>query len=201
MKRRKPGKALEKVTRTIKDSDEFLEHIGSIAELYRKEHALDATPRGSAVRQSLKTFRMHATALTQWFEQSQKPNQSAPEHDALNKIGVSLYSAAHQGHVASGTIAQWLRQASEAADRCLDEAGKSPRKPQRNAPIVTGAALRATFEHHKLKFSMRASGENSSDVIRLLCAIARNAGDATLTPADAKQALQTSAARRAKPTT
>lgn len=189
MKRRKPGKALEKIAREIHASDEFLEHIGSIAALYRREHTLDATPRGTALRQSLKQFSKHAAALSQWLKQAHKDSGDAPEHDALDKLGVALYGAAHRAHVASRPVAEWLALADATAARCLKEAVPPSRKMQPNAPRVAGAALRATFEHHKLKFSAQASATKQSDAIRLLCAIAKNAGDPSLTPADARQAL------------
>lgn len=195
MKRRKPGKALEKLVRAVKDSAEFLDHIGGISSLYRREHALDATPRGSAARQSLKTFRKHASGLSEWLEQAHK-TASTPEHDALNKVGELLYGVAHQAHTASKSIAEWLSQADEAAGRCLEDVSLFPRKPQRNAPVLAGAALRATFEHHKLKMSTQVSAANQSDAIRLLCAIAKDAGDNDLSPQEAKQALLASAAKK-----
>ena len=196
MKRRKPGKALEKTARTVKDSDEFLEHIGGIASLYRREHALDATPRGSAARQALKTFRKHAGALAEWLEQAHKGTASTPEHDALDKVGELLYGVPHQAHTASNGVAEWLVQADEAAGRCLDDARLFPRKPQRNAPALAAAALRATFEHHKLKVSTQVTAANHSGAVRLLCAIAKDAGDSSLSPQDAKQALLESATKR-----
>jgi hypothetical protein len=185
MKRRKPGKALEKIARQVNDSDQFLEHIGNISNLYRREHALDATPRGSAARQSLKTFRKHAGALADWLKQAHKENASTPEHDALNKIGELLYGSAPQAHTASKSVADWLSQADDTAGRCLDDVRMFPRKPQRNAPTVAGSALRATFEHHKLKLSTAKEG----DAVRLLVAIAKDAGDAELSVPDARQAL------------
>ncbi len=195
MKRRKPRKALESVARAIKDSDAFLDHVGGVAELYRREHALDATPRGTALRQSLKAFRKHADALTHWLEQAHA-DPAAPEQDALNKLGAVLYGSAHRAHVTSAGVAEWLTQATAAAARCLDEAALFPKQAQRNAPIVAAEALRATFEYHKLKFSAQIAGDRQSDAVRLLCALARNAGDVALTPVDARQALQTSARRR-----
>jgi len=185
MKRRKPGKALEKIARQVKDSDEFLEHLGNISSLYRREHALDATPRGSAARQSLKTFRKHAGALAQWLKQAHKESASTPEHDALNKIGELLYGSAPQAHTASKSVAEWLSQADDTAGRCLEDARLFPRKPQRNAPIAAGLALRATFEHHKLKLTTA----KESDAVHLLIAIAKDAGDASLSVQEARQAL------------
>jgi hypothetical protein len=184
MKRKKPGKALEKIARQLKDSDDFLEHIGSISNLYRREHALDATPRGSAARQSLKVFRKHAGALAEWLKQAHRGSTSTPEHDALNKLGELLYGSASQAHTSSLSIAEWLSQADATAARCLEDSRLFPRKPQRNAPVAAAAALRATFEHHKLKFSTAKTG----DAVRLLSAIAKDAGD-ELSAVDAKQAL------------
>lgn len=200
MKRRKPGKALEKLTREIKDADDFLEHIGGIADLYRREHALDATPRGASLRHSLKNFRRHAAGLIEWLEQSDRATPATPEHDALNRLGAQLYGAAHRAHTTSGSVAQWLTDADAAAATCLDDATLFPKKPQRNAPVAAGEALRATFEHHKLKFSTQASAGRQTDAIRLLCAIAKNAGDAELTVADAKLALQKPVSPRARST-
>lgn len=189
MKRRKPGKTLEKITREIHDSDEFLEHIGSIAELYRREHVLDATPRGTMLRQSLKQFSKHASVLSQWLKQAHRGSGGTPERDALDKLGIALYGAAHRAHAASGPVAEWLALADAAATRWLKEAAPASRKIQPNAPLVAGEALRATFEHHKLKFSARASATKQSDAVRLLCAIAKNSGDPSLTPVAARQAL------------
>lgn len=198
MKRKSPGKALTRTARDVKDSDEFVAHIASIAELYRREHALDATPRGSAVRQSLKVFRKHADALSQWLKQAQQ-RPSAAEHDALDKVGSVLYGAAHHAHTASKGVAEWLVQAEAAAGRCLEDPRLLPRKAQPNAPRLAGAALRATFEHHKLKFSAQVGPEKHSDAVRLLCAIAKHAGDLAFTPAAARQALLESGERRRKP--
>jgi hypothetical protein len=59
----------------------------------------------------------------------------------------------------------------------------------RAAPKVAAEALRATFEFHKLKLSAQASAKKQSDAVRLLCAIAKNAGDGSLTAQEARQAL------------
>jgi hypothetical protein len=196
MKRRKPGKALERTARDIKDSDEFMTHVANIAELYRREHALDSTPRGGAVRQSLKAFGKHAGALSQWLEQAHKGNPSAPEYEALGKLGALLYGAPHQAVTASRSVAEWLRQAEAATRRYIEENKSFARKAQRNAPKAAGAALRATFEHHKLKFAAQATADKPSAAVRLLCAIAKSAGDPELTPAAAKQALVESGVQR-----
>jgi hypothetical protein len=185
MRRKKPGKTLEKAARAIKDSNEFVEHVGNLSDSYRHEHALDAGPRNSAVRQSLRTFQKHAEALVLWLEQADKP--SSAEHDALNKMGVVLYGSAGHAHAASKSVLEWLAQSESAATRCITEtAGK---KSPKHAPRIAAQGLRATFEHHQLKLSTAGTQENPGDAVRLLCLIAKHAGDASLTAQDAKQFL------------
>lgn len=198
MKRRKPGKALEKVARTIKDSEDFLDHIGGVAELYRREHARDTAPQATALRQSLRAFRKHAGALTRWLELAHE-DAGAPEQAALDKLGTVLYGTAHRARTVSAGMAEWLSQVDGAAARCLEDAASLPKRSQRNAAIVAGEALRATFEHHKLKFSAQLTRNRQSDAIRLLCALAKNAGDTALTAADARLALQKSGQAGKKP--
>ena len=192
MKRRKPGKALEKAAREIKDSDEFVEHIGNLSDGYRREHALDEGPRGSEVRQSLRTFHKHAAALALWLGQADK--STSAERDALDRMGVALYGSAGHAHVASKSALEWLTQAENAATRCIAEA--SSRKPRKNAPRSAAEGLRATFEYHHLKLSTAGKKDQPSDSVRLLCAIAKNAGDGSLTAAEAKQFLVESGAQR-----
>ncbi len=192
MKRRKPTKALERAAREIKDSDEFVEHVANICDRYRREHALDAQA-GSAVRRSLQAFRRPAAALVQWLEQAHKQSQVSGERDALNKIAM-LQGA--PPHAASHSVLEWLAQAERAAARYVEDSKRLPRK-SRNAPRIGAQALRATFEHHKLKFSATIAHGTPSSAVSLLCAIARNAGDPSLTPPDAKTSLLESGARPA----
>lgn len=192
MKRRKPGKALTKAAREIKDSDEFVAHVGNLSDRYRQEHALDAGPGNNAARQSLRAFHKHAAALTLWLEQADK--STSAEQDALNKIGAVLYGSAGHAHAASKSVLEWLARSESAATRCIAET--ATRKSQKNAPRIAAEGLRATFEHHQLKVSTAGTKDKPGDAVRLLCAIAKNAGDATLTPADAKQFLVESGAQR-----
>ena len=191
MKRRKPTKALERAAREIKDSDEFVEHVANICERYRREHALDAQP--SAVRRSLQAFRKPAAALVLWLEQAHKQSQASGERDALDKIAMLQPGTLH--YATSQSVLEWLVQAETAATRCVDDPKLLPRK-SRNAPRIAAAALRATFEHHKLKFSATIAHAKPGSAVSLLCAIAKNAGDPSLTPADAKKSLLESGARR-----
>ena len=62
LRKKKPSKSVEKAARSVKDSDDFVQHIANIADRYRREHALDLGPRARAVRQSLRAFHKHAAA-------------------------------------------------------------------------------------------------------------------------------------------
>ena len=189
VKRRKPGKALEKAARQVKDSDEFVEHIANIADRYRREHALDMGPRGRAVRQSMNVFRKHAAALSAWLQQAHKEGLTAPEFDALNRIGTVLNGVPGLARAQSKDVQSWLAQAGKAADTCIADAKRQPRNSDKNAPRIGAEGLRATFEHHKLKFSTQLTKVSQSDAVRLLCAIAKDAGDSAMTPQAARQTL------------
>lgn len=197
LKRRKPGKTLESLARQIKDSDEFVAHVGNISDRYRREHALDLGPRGRDVRQSLKLFHKHAAALESWLRQALQESRPAPGHDALGKIGTALQGAPALIHARSREVQSWLAQAAQAANKCIAESARVQRAADASAPRIAAEGLRATFEHHQLKLSTRLSKAGPSDAIRLLCAVARNAGDAELTPQAARQALLESARNRA----
>jgi len=189
IKRRKPGKALEKAARQVKDSDEFVEHIANIADRYRREHALDMGPRGRAARQSMSVFRKHAAVLSAWLQQAHKEGLTAPEYDALNKIGTVLHGAPGFARAQSKDVQSWLVQAGKAAESCIAGAKRQPRNADKNAPRIAAEGLRATFEHHVLKLSTQLTKDSQSDAVRLLCAIAKNAGDAEMTPEAARKAL------------
>jgi hypothetical protein len=188
-KRRKPGKALENVARQIKDSEEFVGHVASISDRYRREHALDLGSRGRDVRQSLKAFHKHATALATWLRQAHKENRSAAECDALEKLGAALHGAPALVYARSKEVQSWLEQATKAADKCIADSARSSRNVDANAPRIAAEGLRATFERHQLKLSTKLGKDSPSDAVRLLCAVARNAGDAELTAQAARKAL------------
>ena len=193
MKRKKISSTLEKTARAVRNSDEFVGHIGSIAERYRREHTLETGPRGRDVRRTLKAFRKHAIGLTAWFEQAQA-KQSSLEYEALTKIGAVMHSAPNQTLASSASILSWLAQADRAAQAA--EAQLSSKQSDLNAPRIAIEALRATFEHHGLKWSTQLTKTTTSDAIRLLCAIAKSGGDASMTPQQAREAML--AARPAK---
>jgi hypothetical protein len=193
MKRKKISSRLEQAARDVRDSDEFVGHIGSIAERYRREHALETGPRGRDVRRTLKVFRKHAAGLTDWFEQAQA-KQSSLEYEALTKIGAVMHSAPNQTLASSATILSWLEQAERAAGAA--EVQLSSKKSELNAPRLAIEALRATFERHGLKWSTQLTKTTTSDAVKLLCAIARSAGDTSITPQQARAAML--AARPAK---
>ncbi len=190
LKRKKPTKALEKCAREIKDTDEFVDHVANITDCYRREHALDAGSRHSAVRKSLRDFQKQAAALTAWLQKAHKAGQAAAEHDALSKIGLVLYGVSSRAATESKSIVTWLAQAEKAATQCLTDVKLVRGKAQPTAPRIAAEALRATFEHHKLKWSTTVTKQKQGDAIRLLCAIAKSAGDAPLTPEAARVVLR-----------
>jgi hypothetical protein len=185
MKRKKISSSLEKIARSVRDSDEFVGHIANIADRYRREYALETGPRGKDVRRTLKAFRKHATGLTQWLGQAQV-RQSSLEYEALTKIGAVMHSAPNQTLASSVTIIAWLDQAERSA--ALAEAQLGSKKAQINAHRIAIEALRATFEHHGLKWSTQVTKTSASDAVKLLCAIAKSAGD-EMTPDDARAAM------------
>lgn len=199
VKRRKPAKALENAARQIKDSDEFVMHVANIAERYRREHALDAGSRSRDMRQSLRTFQKHAAALDEWLRSAGRENRSTPEGAALDRIGTALNGAPTFAYARSKDVGEWLEQAARAAAQCLAESSRSGHADQ-SAPAIAAEALRATFERHQLKLSTKGSDENPADAVRLLCAIAKSAGDADLTPRLARDALTASGRRKSAAT-
>jgi hypothetical protein len=189
LKRKKPTKALEKSARAVKDSDEFVEHIGNIADRYRREHALDAG-RGSAVRKSMRELQKHSAALIAWLKLAHKTNQSTAEQEALNKIGLLVHGVAGQAHAESKTALTWLVQAEQAASRSLTDPKILPRKSHGTATTIAAEALRATFEYHKLKWATTLNKKQQSNAIHLLVAIANSAGDSDLSAEMAREAVR-----------
>lgn len=183
MSRRRRTKTLEKVARAIKDSDEFVEHVFNIARAYEAHHELDSGVGARGVRQSLKAFDKHASHLLEWLENAAE--LGTPEYEALGAIRAGLQS---QGRpfVDLAATREWLRHATRASVRA--EAALQGKK-LRNAPRFAAEALRATFEYHKLKASAQATETKQSAAVRLLCAIAKDAGDASLTPFEARDWL------------
>ena len=186
MKRRKISSTLEKVARGVRDSDEFVGHVGSVADRYRHEHMLETGPRGKEVRQTLKTFRKHAAGLSAWLGEAQT-RPSSLEFEALAKLGAVMHSAPNQTLASSANIVAWLHQADAAA--AAAEALLAPKKSEQNAPRIAVDALKATFERHGLKWSTQVTKTKASDAVRLLCAIAKSAGDAAMTPQQARAAM------------
>jgi hypothetical protein len=185
MKRKKISSSLEKIARSIRDSDEFVGHIASIADRYRREYTLETGPRGKDVRRTLKAFRKHAIGLTQWLQQAQA-RQSSLEYEALTRIGAVMHSAPNQTLASSVTIVSWLDQAERSA--AVAEAQLGSKKSEINAPRIAVEALRSTFEHHGLKWSTQVTKTTASDAVKLLCAITKSAGDA-MTPQEARAAM------------
>lgn len=189
MSKRRRSKTLEKAARAIKDSDEFVEHVFNIARGFEAHYELDSGPGARGVRQALKTFEKNATALAEWLKQSSA--RGTPQSEALKSIGEALQSRGAHLFDAVGTRA-WLEQAARASSNV--EAQLQGKKLQ-NAPRFAADALRATFEHHKLKISLQITTKTQSDAIKLLCAIAKDGGDTSMTAEQAKEWLRPAAAK------
>ena len=182
MSKRRRSKTLEKAARAIRNTDEFVDHIFSIARGFADHHELDTGAGARGVRQSLKAFGRHSAALAEWLELAGE--RGSPAHEALGLISGSF----RESTVPFGeldTIRRWLEHAAAAIE--IAESQLKGKKLQQ-APRFAAEALRATFEHHKLKVSHQA-GKKQSDAVTLLCAIARDGGDPAMTPAQAKEWL------------
>jgi len=188
-KRKKPTKALESCAREIRNSDDFVDHIASIADRYRREHALDAGSRSVHVRRAMREFQKHARPLADWLKQAHKAVSQA-EFEVLGRVGAMMHGMPHAALPESKPVLDWLVQAEHAVSKCLSDAARSSRKSKPNAPRIAAEALRATFEYHKIRWSAAVTKTKSSDAVRLLCAIAKGAGDVAMTPATARMAIR-----------
>ena len=183
----KAGKRLEKVAREIKDSDEFIEHVAGVANRYRREHALQTGDAQVELRQALRNFHKHATALAAWLQAAHGGKPNAIERKAFDTIGTVLHGSPVLARPHGVQVSEWLNRAAQIAEETT-----SKKRPADNAALrIAAEGLRATFEHHKLKVSL-GGGTQPADAIRLLCAIARDAGDANVEPDAARAALRES---------
>jgi hypothetical protein len=185
MKRKKISAALARTARDIHPSEEFIAHVGNIADRYRHEQALETGPRGRDVRTSLRAFRKHALALSEWLALAHA-RQSSLEYEALAKLGAAMRSAPNQTLASSASIVAWLQQAVGAA--AAAESQLSSKKAELAAPRIAAEALRATFEHHGVKWSTQVTKKTVGTAVTLLCAIAKSAGE-ELSPENARVAL------------
>jgi hypothetical protein len=181
----KIGKRLEAVAREIKDADEFVEHVAGLAKRYRREHALRVGDAQAELRQSLRTFHKQASALAEWLQLANSGKATAIERKAFDALGTKLFGSPVLARPQSAQTLDWLTRASKAADDIVTEMKQGG--PE-DALKIAAEGLRATFEHHKLKLAA-GSDKKPGDAVRLLCAIAREAGE-TIEPAAAKAALR-----------
>lgn len=188
IKRRKPGKRLERIARQIKDTDEFIDHVGSLCNRYRHEHALREGAAQAALRQSTRTFHRHASALALWLKQAHDGAAMSIEREALDRIGTLLHGSPGTARAHSAPILDWLTRASQAAE--TNSAKVTRQEDAAGAARIVAEGLRATFEHHKLKVTLTATDSEQPNTVLLLCAIARDAGDDSLDVDAAKAALR-----------
>jgi hypothetical protein len=181
----KIGKRLETLAREIKNADDFVEHVAGLAKRYRREHALRVGDAQAELRQSLRTFHKHALALAEWLEQANNGKATAIERKAFDAFGTKLYGSPVLARPASTQALDWLTRAAQAAEATVTEMKEGGVD---DALRIAAEGLRATFEHHKLKLAA-GTDKKPGDAVRLLCAIAREAGE-TVEPAAAKAALR-----------
>jgi cell fate (sporulation/competence/biofilm development) regulator YmcA (YheA/YmcA/DUF963 family) len=190
-KRRLP-KALEAQARAIKNSDEFIVHVASITNRYRREHRLNAGENVRAMRVSLKQLQRHAAALRHWLQEADPAKSNTLENAALNKINSVLYAAPGLARVESDSVLRWLTLVEKGAQQCLvtNKSKTSNASDVVPATRTAAQALQAIWEHHKLKWSTSVSKKKQSDAVQLLLAIAHGAGDKELTVQAAQRALR-----------
>jgi hypothetical protein len=188
-RRKKLSSAAERCARAIKDSDEFIEHVGNIADRYRRQHALDNAARRSSVRRALRQFHKHAAGLSEWLEAAGNPRGETPESAALAEMGRALHSMTGVLLAESQRVRDWLATSNRQALALLNAPKRAASAEAPPARATAAEALRSTFEYHRLKWSTALSANKQSDAIRLLCAISAAAGDPTLTPAAARELL------------
>ena len=181
----KIGKRLEALAREIKDADEFVEHVAGLAKRYRREHALRVGDAQAELRQSLRTFHKHVSALAEWLQLANSGKATAIERKAFDALGTKLFGSPVLARPQSTQTLDWLTRASKAADDTVTEMKQGGAE---DVLKIAAEGLRATFEHHKLKLAA-GSDKKPGDAVRLLCAIAREAGE-TIEPAAAKAALR-----------
>ena len=177
------SKALEKLARSIKDSDEFVEHIFAIARGFEAHHDLDVSSGTRGVRNALKALEKHAEPLAEWLARASET--ASAEHEAVtalrNTPKVTL------PYLDFAATQAWLREAARGSAKAQTNLhGTKLTK----APRWAADALRATFERHKLKLSLQASEKKQSDAIKLFCAIAKDGGDAQLGAIQAREWLK-----------
>jgi hypothetical protein len=177
------SKALERIARSIKDSDEFVEHVFAIARGFHAHHELDVSSGSRGIRNALKAFDKHAEPLAKWLAQAAE--SASAEHEAVNAL--RNVSKVTLPYLDLGATQAWLRQAVRASAKAQAQLqGQKLLK----APAWAAEALRATFERHKLKVSLQVSEKKQGDAIRLFCAIAQDAGDAEMKPTQAREWLK-----------
>ncbi len=177
------SKTLEKLARSIKDSDEFVEHVFAIARGFEAHHELDVSSGSRGVRNALKAFEKHAQPLSKWLAQAGE--SASAEHEAVNALrNVPKVTLPYLDLAATQA---WLEQAVRASAKAqVQLQGQKLTK----APVWAAEALRATFERHKLKLSLQVSEKKQGDAIKLFCAIAKDGGDAEMSATQAREWLR-----------
>lgn len=180
---KKHSSSLDARIREIRDSDEFVEHVRNIQRRYKREYALSANDVQRELRRSIRDFHKHAAGLVEFTETAQSGKRGAIERDALR-----LLTEATTGPAGDLTLA-WLRDAARAAEVTLEQM-KIGNQAVARVRALCAEALRATFEHHDIKF-VPGSAKKPGDVAQLLLQLGKSAGDVELSLEEARQLCAT----------
>ena len=190
MKSPRRNKSLETLARSVKDSEQFVNHVCNVAAAYGKHAAVDAVASRD-VRHALRSFAKHAEAMSQWLQSAARGGSHSVEGQALRQLGFNTRNPGSVGQ--SIGMRTWLTQVAEASSAAAEAA---PADARAEALRSAAEGLRATFERHNIKLSQRAPEQKQSDAVRLLCALVNASGAVEIEPAEAKQCFKS---MRAKP--
>src|SRR5205809_218129 len=119
MKSARRNKSLEALARSVKDSDQFVNHVCNVAAAYGKHAAFDAAA-SREVRHALRSFAKHAEALSQWLQSAARSGSSSIEGQALRQLSVSTRNP--------GSVSQsmgmrgWLAHVAQASSAAAEAA-------------------------------------------------------------------------------
>ena len=174
---------LAALARQLSADPEFVAAIESEAASYRFSRALDRRST-TATRAALSRFGRQARGLADWLGAA-LGGAETPQRDAVRKLNAA---GLERGWLTRDRLEQMQATLLELAllETRASEFLRDGSRQKAAAPRLAAAALWALLPRHGVKVSMY----ENSDAVRLLVAIARDAGDRSLTPLAAKKFLQ-----------
>jgi hypothetical protein len=174
---------LPDVARSIKADPAFLTDLDQVVETYRFWHEHDCGPKAAASRAALRKFDKLTDELCEWLASALGTDET-PERLAARKINAASLERRLPAFERIESARYALLELSTLRDRAAQflTADKSPKA----APRMAASYLWTLLPHYNVKVTMY---ENSA-AVRLLVAIARDAGDRTLTLQAAKKFLR-----------